>query len=97
MNANNERGLTERINAAGLHVARRFPLTVRTIDLLLVSILYVLGLVAVDQLTGASYLPVMVFAMFAMPVVLSVGLRLYRGIARRLGLFHEAGPLAQAG
>lgn len=87
MNANN--GSLERINAAGRHIARRFPLTVRTIDLLLVSVLYVLGLVAVDELTGASYLPVMVFAMFAMPLVLSVGLRLYRAIARRLGLHHH--------
>ncbi|MFZ5756881.1 MAG: hypothetical protein ACOY3X_08260 [Pseudomonadota bacterium] len=87
----------ERINAIGRHVARRFPLTVRTVDLLLVSIVYVLGLVAVDQLTGASYLPVMVFAMFAMPVVLSVGLRLFRAIARRLGIHHGADPLAQTG
>lgn len=87
----------ERITALGRHLGRRFPLTARTLDLLLVVTAYVLGLLVVDALTGASYLPVMVFAMFAMPVVLSVGVRLYRALARRLGLHHHTDPLALTG
>ena len=87
----------ERISAGARHLGRRFPLTIRTLDLLLVSVAYVLGLVAVDALTGKSLLPVVVYAMFAMPIVLSVGLRLYRALARRLGIHHHADPLAQTG
>jgi hypothetical protein len=95
MNAKN--GSLGPVHAAGRYLARHFPLTVRAVDLLLVSTLYVLGLVAVDQLTGASYMPVMVFAMFAMPLVLSVSLRLYRAIARRLGMHRYHDPLTEAG
>ncbi len=87
MNVNH--GSLEGINAMGRQVARRFPLTVRAVDLLLVSVLYVLGIAVVDVYTGASHWPVMVFAMFAMPLVLSVGVRLYRALARRVGI-HRA-------
>lgn len=96
MNVNH--GSLESINAVGRQIARRFPLTVRTVDLLLVSVLYVLGIVVVDEFTGASHWPVMVFAMFAMPLVLSVAVRLYRALARRVGTYRVAERhLAQAG
>ena len=76
----------ERISHAGMHLARRAPLTVRTLELLAVIALYIGGLIFVDQLTGTAHVPVVVFAMFGMPVVLSVGLRWFRTIERRLGL-----------
>lgn len=93
MNAKNP----ERTGTGMSHLARRFPLTVRTLDFLLVSMAYVLGLVAVDALAGKSHVVVMVYALFTMPVVLSVGLRLYRALARRLGLHHHEDPLAPTG
>lgn len=94
MNAKNV--TLERIGNGSRTLGRHFPLTVRTLDLLLVSVAYVLGLVAVDALAGEHHVFVVIYALFAMPIVLSVGLRLYRALARRLGVLHDD-PLAQAG
>lgn len=76
----------EQLNAAGMHVARRIPLTLRTLELLSVVALYIAGLVFVDRLTGTAMFPVVVYAMFVLPVVLSVGVRWSRTLERRLGL-----------
>jgi hypothetical protein len=66
-------------------LVRRFPLAARSLELALVTVLYVAGLLAVDHVTGKAILPVAIYAMFFMPVVLSVGVRLFRSIERRLG------------
>jgi len=76
----------EQLNAAGMQVARRIPLTLRTLELLAVAALYIAGLVFVDRLTGTAMFPVVVYAMFVLPVVLSVGVRWSRTLERRLGL-----------
>lgn len=76
----------EQLNAAGKQVARRIPLTLRTLELLAVVALYIAGLVFVDRLTGTAMFPVVVYAMFVLPVVLSVGVRWSRTLERRLGL-----------
>ena len=76
----------ERVVAAGKQVVKRVPLTVRTLELVAVLALYIAGLVFVDQLTGTAHFPVVVYAMFVMPVVLSVGLRWFRTVERRLGI-----------
>lgn len=71
---------------AGLKaLIRRFPLAARSLELAVVTLLYMAGLIAVDLVTGKAILPVALYAMFFMPVVLSVGVRLYRSIERRLG------------
>lgn len=75
----------ERLNEAGKHLARRVPLTVRTLELVAVIALYIAGLVFVDHLTGRAHFPVAVYAMFLMPVVLSVGVRWVRSLERRVG------------
>lgn len=64
--------------------ARRLPLTVRVLELLVILGLYIGGLFFVAELAGHSYLAVAVFAMFGMPAVLSVVSRMLRTIERRL-------------
>lgn len=81
-----QNGFAGRLEEAGKHLARRIPLTLRSLELVAVLALYVAGLVFVDQLTGTANFPVVVYAMFVMPVVLSVGLRWFRTVERRLGL-----------
>jgi hypothetical protein len=84
MNALN--GPVEQLTAAGKQVARRIPLTLRTLELVAVVALYIAGLVFVDRLTGSAHFPVVVYAMFVLPVVLSIGVRWSRTLERRLGL-----------
>lgn len=75
---------TGRASEAAKHLARRIPLTVRTLELLAVVALYVAGVVFVDHLTGQAHFPVAVAAMFLLPIVLSVGLRWVRTVERRV-------------
>lgn len=82
----------DRIREAGRHITRHAPLTVRTLELLAVLALYASGLVFVDQLAGRAHFPVAVYAMFLLPVVLSVGVRWYRTLARRLGVSDNTLP-----
>ena len=84
--------LPDRIREAGRQVARHAPLTVRTLELLAVLALYASGLVFVDELSGTARFPVAVYAMFLLPVVLSVGVRWARTFARRLGVADHAQP-----
>lgn len=84
----------------GAHLSplvRRFPLATRVLELALAVALYVGGLVAVVSLTGKAGSLVTVYAIFAMPLVLSVGLRLYRTLERRVTHQREDGPLGHAG
>lgn len=85
-----------RARAAASHLVRRFPLVARILELLVVVALYAGGLVAVDRLTGHAGLLMTVYAIVAMPVVLSVGLRLYRTIERRIS-HHRHDDLSHAG
>lgn len=73
-----------RVIEASRHLARRAPLTVRTLELLAVIALYVAGVAFVDHLTGKAHFPVAVAAMFLLPLVLSVGLRWVRTVERRV-------------
>lgn len=82
----------EQFSAAGKQVARRIPLTLRSLELVAVALLYVAGLVFVDKLTGNAHFPVVVYAMFVLPVVLSVGVRWSRALERRLGLSEHKLP-----
>lgn len=84
--------LPGRIKEAGRQVARHAPLTVRTLELLAVLALYVSGLAFVDELSGRAHFPVAVYAMFLLPVVLSVGVRWARALGRRLGIGDETLP-----
>ncbi|MCL4675455.1 MAG: hypothetical protein KJZ59_05405, partial [Pararhodobacter sp.] len=78
-------------------LVRRFPLAARIAELLAVIALYAAGIVAVDRLTGQSGVLVTVYVIFAMPLVLSVGLRLYRTLERRVTHRRDEGPLGHAG
>lgn len=85
---------------AGTHLSplvRRFPLAARVLELALAIALYVGGLFAVASLTGKVGSLVTVYAIFAMPLVLSVGLRLYRTLERRFAHPREESPLGHAG
>ncbi|MFP5383843.1 MAG: hypothetical protein ACLGHG_07215 [Gammaproteobacteria bacterium] len=85
---------------AGAHLSplvRRFPLAVRVMELVLAVALYLGGLIAVASLTGKAGSLVTVYAIFAMPLVLSVGLRLYRTLERRVSHLREDNPLGHAG
>lgn len=74
------------LNQAGRRVVRRAPLVVRTLELLAVLALYISGIVFIDQMTGRGHLLAVMYGIFGMPVVLSVGLRWLRTVERRLGL-----------
>lgn len=73
---------------------RRFPLAARIVELLLAIALYAAALAGVDYLTGKSILPVAVTAMFLMPAVLSIALRLARTVDRRYGVRRHLGLAA---
>ncbi len=76
----------ESLSQAGRRVVRRAPLAVRTLELLAVLALYIGGMVFIGQMTGKGHLLVVMYAIFGMPVVLSVGLRWLWTVERRLGL-----------
>lgn len=76
----------ESLSQAGRRVVRRAPLAVRTLELLAVLALYIGGMVFIGQMTGKGHLLVVMYAIFGMPMVLSVGLRWLRTVERRLGL-----------
>lgn len=78
-------------------LVRRFPLAARVVELVAVIVLFVAGMAAVDHLTGQSGVLVTVYVIFAMPLVLSVGLRLFRTLERRVTHRREEGPLGHAG
>lgn len=85
---------------AGAHLSplvRRFPLAARVLELVLAVALYVGGLVAVVSLAGKAGSLATVYAIFAMPLVLSVGLRLYRTLERRVSHQREDSALGNAG
>lgn len=82
----------EHLSNAGKQLVRRIPLTIRTLELLAVTALYIAGLVFVDTLSGTAHFPVAVYAMFVMPVVLSVGVRWFRTVERRLGIGEQTLP-----
>lgn len=82
-------GSAARLNKAGKILIRRYSLALRALELLVLVALYLGGLVVMGEMTGTSSLPFMAFAMFGMLVVLSVLLRLFRAIERRLGWSHD--------
>lgn len=85
---------------AGTHLSplvRRFPLAARVLELVLAIALYLGGLLAVGSLTGNAGSLVTVYAIFAMPLVLSVGLRLYRTLERRVSHQREDNALGNVG
>lgn len=86
------KGSLDAMTSGYLAVGRRFPLAVRILELLVVTALYAGGIVLVDRATGQAHLPVVVFAMFAMPIVLSVGVRLFRQLENRFRLGHDKLP-----
>lgn len=79
------------------HLVRRFPLAARALELVLVVALYAGGLWLVDSLSGQSNWLVAVYALFALPAVLSVGLRLVRALERRLAHLRDLAPFGQTG
>lgn len=87
----------DRMNAVAHRLVRRFPLAARSLELVLMTALYIAGMFAVARLSDGAGLVVTMYALFAMPVVLSVGLRLYRAIERRLAHLREQARLTHAG
>lgn len=87
----------ERAGHALHHLVRRFPLATRALELVLVIALYAGGLWLVDSLSGHANWLVAVYAIFAMPVVLSVGLRLFRSLERRVAHLRGEHPFGQTG